>query len=50
MSVVPGSLSALANLAWVLRSLNVTALARADGYDPEPLVAFRNELVERLLG
>lgn len=38
-----------ADLAWVLRSLNVRALARADGYDSESLASFRDSLVDRLI-
>ena len=38
------------NLAWVLRTLNVTALAKADGYEASGLLAFRDRLVDRLLG
>lgn len=38
------------DLAWVLRTLNVPALARADGYEPSGLVAFRDRLIDRLLG
>jgi hypothetical protein len=36
-------------LAWVLRTLNVSALARAEGLDPAPLLAFRDRLVDELL-
>lgn len=38
-----------ADLAWVLRTLNVAALARADGYDSAALTAFRDHLIDRLL-
>ncbi|MDP2308761.1 MAG: nucleotidyl transferase AbiEii/AbiGii toxin family protein [Pseudomonadota bacterium] len=38
------------DLAWVLRTLNVAALAKADGYDAAALLAFRDELVDRLVG
>lgn len=37
------------DLAWVLRTLNVAALASPDGYDAAELVAFRDLLVDRLL-
>lgn len=37
------------DLAWVLRTLNVAALAKADGYEAAPLLAFRDHLVDRLL-
>ncbi len=37
------------DLAWVLRTLNVGALAKADGYDSSDLLAFRDHLVDRLL-
>lgn len=37
------------DLAWVLRTLNVAALATADGYDAAELAAFRDHLVDRLL-
>jgi hypothetical protein len=36
-------------LAWVLQSLNVRDLANAEGYDPDRLAAFRDQLVSRLL-
>jgi hypothetical protein len=38
------------DLAWVLRNMRVSALAKADGYDAVGLLAFREQLVERLLG
>ena len=38
------------DLAWVLRTLNVTALAKADGYEASGLLTFRDRLVDRLLG
>lgn len=37
------------DLAWVLRTLNVAVLAKADGYDAAALTAFRDHLVDRLL-
>lgn len=37
------------DLAWVLRTMNVSALAKADGYDAVNLLAFRDQLVDRLL-
>lgn len=37
------------DLAWVLQTTNVGALAKADGYDPAPLLAFRDALIGRLL-
>ena len=36
-------------LAWVLKSTNVAALAAADGYDAGELLAFRERMVGRLL-
>ncbi|MDP2315299.1 MAG: hypothetical protein Q8P41_20545 [Pseudomonadota bacterium] len=38
------------DLAWVLRKMNVSALAKADGYEAVGLLAFRDHLVDRLLG
>ena len=37
------------DLAWILRSMDVAALAKAEGYDAAVLVAFRERLVDRLL-
>ncbi|MBI4872062.1 MAG: nucleotidyl transferase AbiEii/AbiGii toxin family protein [Candidatus Riflebacteria bacterium] len=37
------------DLAWVLSTIDVAALAEADGYNAEDLLAFRDRLVERLL-
>ena len=37
------------DLAWVLRSMDIAALAKAEGYDAATLVAFRDRLVDRLL-
>jgi hypothetical protein len=36
-------------LAWVLCGLTVQHLARAEGYDPGPLVALRDVLADRLV-
>ena len=38
------------DLAWVLRTMKVSALAKADGYDAVGLLVFRDELIDRLLG
>ncbi len=37
------------DLAWVLRTMNVPALSKADGYEAVGLLAFRDLLVDRLL-